>query len=235
MEKLLNYKVLCSLIILISSLHANASEEAATTQMQRELGYFYGYSFGNMLKQGNSTDVDLDQLLKGLQDSMADVPPALDASRRDAVYQEIRQRQAQAESERQQGEEAQSAANLVQAEAFLSENATAEGVRVTASGLQYRVLEESEGPNAGPESRVVVNYKGSFINGEVFDQSAPSTPAEFGLNQVISGWTEGLQLMSAGDRYQFFIHPELAYGAGGVGRIPPNSLLIFEVELLEIK
>lgn len=158
--------MLCSSIILISSLHANASEEAATTQMQRELGYFYGYSFGNMLKQGNSTDVDLDQLLKGLQDSMADVPPALDASRRDAVYQEIRQRQAQAESERQQGEEAQSAANLVQAEAFLSENATAEGVRVTASGLQYRVLEESEGPNAGPESRVVVNYKGSFINGE---------------------------------------------------------------------
>jgi FKBP-type peptidyl-prolyl cis-trans isomerase len=202
--------------------------------MKQDLGYFYGYSFGNMMKQGNTTDVDLDRLLQGLKDSLDDVPPALDAERRDAIYAEIRKRQEEAAAEQETRTQAASAANLQQAEDFLKTNSGQEGVSVTGSGLQYRVLEEKEGANAGADARVVVNYKGSFINGDIFDQSTTG-PAEFGLNQVIPAWTEGLQLMSPGDKYQFFVHPGLAYGAGGVGRIPPNSLLIFEIELLEIK
>lgn len=233
MKNLIKYKILAAISALIFC-HSPAWAEETEDAMKQDLGYFYGYSFGNMLKQGNSSDVDLQRLLKGLQDALANVPPALDATRRDAIYQEIRDRQAQAEAAREADAEAQGAENLIRAEAFLQDNATAEGVQVTASGLQYRVLVEKEGPNAAADARVVVHYKGSFPNGEIFDQSQEA-PAEFNLNQVIPGWTEGMQLMSAGDKYQFFIHPELAYGAGGVGRIPPNSVLIFEVELLEIK
>jgi len=117
---------------------------------------------------------------------------------------------------------------------FLQANGQREGVQVTGSGLQYEVFTESVGANAELSNRVVVNYLGSFVDGEVFDQSGDQ-PAEFGLQQVIAGWTEALQLMRVGDKYKLYLHPDLAYGAGSVGRIPPNSLLIFEIEMLEIK
>ena len=175
--------------------------------------------------------MDLERLLKGLQDSLANVPPALDAARRDAIYQEIRDRQTQAEAARAADVEAESASNLVRAEAFLQDNATAEGVQVTDSGLQYRVLVEQSGPNAGADARVVVHYKGSFPNGEIFDQSQEA-PAEFNLNQVIPGWTEGLQLMSVGEERRFWIPQELASN-GRPGA--PAGMLVFDVELLEIK
>ena len=100
--------------------------------------------------------------------------------------------------------------------------------------MQYEVIEDRAGPTAQPDSTVVVNYRGTFITDEVFDQSGDS-PVEFGLQQVISGWAEGLQLMSAGDKFRLYLHPNLAYGAGSVGQIPPNSVLIFDIELLEIR
>jgi FKBP-type peptidyl-prolyl cis-trans isomerase len=121
---------------------------------------------------------------------------------------------------------------------FLHDNKTKEGVKTTASGLQYKVL--VAGPGTGPTpkdtSRVKVHYKGTFLDGNEFDSSYKrNQPAEFPLNQVIKGWTEGLQLMHVGDKYQFFIPYELAYGEEGRGdAIPPASVLIFEVELLEI-
>ena len=217
-----------------------ATEETAV-DLERDLGYFYGYSFGNMLKDGKSTDVDIDRLMQGLKDSLGDHPPALSNEQRDAVYNEIQQRQTRAQAERERVNAEQeavaqesAAANLETGEAFLTENAERAEVRSTASGLQYEVFEDRAGPTAEPDSTVVVNYKGTFITGEVFDQSADS-PVEFGLQQVISGWTEGLQLMSAGDNFRLYLHPNLAYGAGSVGQIPPNSVLIFDIELLEIR
>ena len=124
--------------------------------------------------------------------------------------------------------------NLKKGEAFLAENANKPGIKVTASGLQYEIINDIDGDTAGEKSVVVVNYKGTFTNGTIFDQSQGS-PVEFGLGQVIKGWTEGLQLMSPGDTYKLYLHPDLAYGAGSVGQIPPNSVLIFEIELLQIK
>ena len=120
---------------------------------------------------------------------------------------------------------------------FLEENKQRPEVTTTASGLQYEVLIAGEGNRpSGPNARVTVHYEGKLINGKVFDSSYKrNQPASFGLNQVITGWTEGVQLMPQGSKYRFFIPPDLGYGSRGVGAIPPNSTLIFDVELLQTK
>ncbi len=127
--------------------------------------------------------------------------------------------------------------NKVAGENFLEENKEKEGVQTTASGLQYTVLKEGNGDKPKATSRVKVHYHGTTIDGEVFDSSLEKDPIEFGLNGVIRGWTEGLQLMSPGAKYKFFVPQELAYGANPRpgGKIKPFDALIFEVELLEVK
>ncbi len=120
-------------------------------------------------------------------------------------------------------------------EQFLAENRLKDGVMETESGLQYEVLTMGKGPKPQATDRVKVHYHGTLINGTVFDSSVErGEPAEFGLNQVISGWTEGLQLMPVGSKFRFYIPQELAYGSRATGNIPPYSTLIFEVELLDI-
>lgn len=119
---------------------------------------------------------------------------------------------------------------------FLAENAKKEGVVTTASGLQYKVIAEGEGLSPAASDVVTVHYKGSLINGEVFDSSEGGEPISFPLNRVIRGWTEGLQLMKEGGKTIFYIPYELAYGANGAGQvIPPYSALVFEVELLKVE
>ena len=121
--------------------------------------------------------------------------------------------------------------------AFLEENAKKDGVIQLDSGLQYLVLEKGDGEGASPSAtdQVRVHYHGTLIDGTVFDSSVErGQPAAFPLNGVIRGWTEGVQLMQEGDKYRFFLPPELAYGARGSGPIGPNSTLIFDVELLEV-
>ena len=120
---------------------------------------------------------------------------------------------------------------------FLAENKKKEGVTVLPSGLQYKIIENSEGEKPLADSRVVVHYRGTLINGTEFDSSyARGEPIELGLNQVIKGWQEALQLMSVGSKWQIVIPSELAYGERGAGRlIGPNSTLIFDIELISIK
>ncbi len=128
------------------------------------------------------------------------------------------------------------AGNIEAGDAFLAENKLTEGVQETDSGLQYLVLEEGTGAlNPKPKSKVLAHYHGTLIDGTVFDSSVDrGQPLEFGLNQVIRGWTEGLQLMVEGQKVRFFIPSKLAYGNRPAGSIPGGSLLIFDVELISI-
>lgn len=153
-------------------------------------------------------------------------------------YQKTMQ-QFQAAMEEKANAEAQkaSAENGEKGKAFLAENAKKDGVKVTASGLQYEVIKEGSGKKPAATDVVSVHYEGTLINGQVFDSSIRrGQPAEFPLNRVIPGWTEGVQLMSVGSKYRFVIPANLAYGEHGAGgMIGPNETLIFEVELLSIK
>ena len=137
-------------------------------------------------------------------------------------------------AQKKQIESAEKAA--VDAAAFLDTNAKLEGVTVTDSGLQYSVITEAEGPKPTAEDIVTVHYVGTLVDGTEFDSSVSrGQPAKFPLNRVISGWTEGVQLMSVGEKYKFVIPAELAYGEQGAGSIPPGATLIFDVELLSIE
>jgi len=207
------------------------AEEAAEAEssLEADVGYFFGYSFGNMLKEGGNEEVDIQLLLKGMRDSLDGKPPELTQAQQEAVINAVKQKRAEIQSQKSQ-------AQMNEGKTFLADNATKEGVSQTASGLQYKVDREGTGKRPVPEDTVVVHYEGRLTNGQVFDSSySRGSPAEFGLSQVIRGWTEGLQLMKAGGKTTFYIPSDLAYGPGGTGNIPPNSVLIFDVELIEIK
>lgn len=187
----------------------------------------------NRLEQVEALGGDLDEELikKGFVDTLADASPF--------TFEQVRDyAQAGEQSMRQLQEQfAQKAAadNIAAGAAFLAENATKEGVIVTESGLQYEVLEAGEGASPVSTDTVKVHYHGTLLDGTTFDSSYDrGEPAVFPLNGVISGWTEGVQLMKAGGKTRFYIPSELAYGQRATGNITPNSTLIFDVELLEV-
>jgi len=134
------------------------------------------------------------------------------------------------------GSNKNAAQNILIGTEFLAENAQKEGVNSSESGLQYKVLTKGNGEvNPSAKSNVKVHYHGTLIDGTVFDSSVVrGEPISFGLNQVIAGWTEGVQLMVTGDKFRFYVPSKLAYGNRGVGKIPAGSLLIFDVELIAI-
>lgn len=128
-----------------------------------------------------------------------------------------------------------SANNLARGREFLAANAKKDGVETTKSGLQYKVLQEGDGPTPKPEDLVICHYRGMFVDGQVFESSYESgQPAQFPANQVIPGWREALQMMKVGDKYQLFVPTNLAYGEGGNVGIGPNEALVFELELLQV-
>jgi len=198
----------------------------------QKLGYIIGIDIGNSLKQ-QGAEFDLDSLLEAVRATYNGEPLALTPEQAATIREEyIAKRRAEAETERQ----AMAAANAAAGDKFLLENRVKEGVVVTDSGLQYKVVEMGDGKKPAASDKVTVNYRGTLLNGEEFDSSyARNQPVTFQLDQVIPGWTEGLQLMPVGSKFQFFIPPDLAYGPAGGGPIGPNSTLIFEVELLGIE
>ena len=208
----------------------NATE--LTTDAQK-FGYAIGTDLGKSLKQVN-TDVDLDSLKAGLDEAMAGKTPRMD----DKARQEIKTTVAKKIQEKQKAErDAKANGNKEAGDKFLAENAKKEGVKTTASGLQYEVMTEGKGDRPSKEDKVTVNYRGTLLDGTEFDSSyARNQPITFPLANVIPGWTEGVQLMTAGSKYKFYIPSTLAYGERGAGaKIGPNETLIFEVELISFE
>jgi FKBP-type peptidyl-prolyl cis-trans isomerase len=194
----------------------------------------YGVALGlgrNMANDGMSVDVDA--FAAGLRDAMTDSPQRLTDEEIQAEMMAFQERMT---AEMEANAQAMASANSSAGSAFLAENGAREGVLTTDSGLQYEVLTAGDGATPGPEDSVQVHYRGTLIDGTEFDSSyARGEPVTFGVTQVISGWTEALQMMQVGSKYKLFIPSELAYGSGGAGdRIGPNATLIFEVELLDI-
>lgn len=188
--------------------------------------YALGMSIGHQLQQMNATDLNIDDFAQAITDVFNGDAKLSDAEAQAAV-QDFFSRKA----------EEQAKAAKAEGENFLAENAKKEGVKTLPSGLQYKVLREGDGRKPSATDKVECHYEGTLINGEVFDSSyRRGETATFGLNQVIKGWTEGLQLMQEGAKYRFFIPYNLAYGEHGAGQsIPPYAALIFDVELIKVK
>ena len=191
-----------------------------------KVSYALGMSIGRQLQQMNAAEVNVDDFAQAIKDVFASKTSLTD-SEAQQVVQDFFQRKA----------EEQAGAAKAEGEAFLAENAKKEGVVSLPSGLQYQVLREGDGRKPAATDQVECHYEGTLINGQVFDSSYQrGQTATFGLNQVIAGWTEGLQLMQEGAKYRFFIPYHLAYGERGAGQsIPPFAALIFDVELVKVK
>ncbi len=193
------------------------------------------YAMGlNVAEYVAHTPVDLvpELVLEGLRDALAGTP-AIPSEEYASAMRMLHSRIQEASREQAKN---QAEKNIREEKEFLAANKQKNGISETPSGLQYEVIQEGKGAKPSRSSKVRVHYTGTLLNGQVFDSSVQrGEPAEFGLSQVIPGWTEGLQLMSEGSKYRFFIPARLAYGEHGApGAIPPNAALIFEVELLKI-
>jgi FKBP-type peptidyl-prolyl cis-trans isomerase FkpA/FKBP-type peptidyl-prolyl cis-trans isomerase FklB len=195
-------------------------------------GYALGMDIGAYLSNMNA-DVDLGAFMLAIQDQLEGNEPLLEASEAEAIRMQFMQ-----QAREQQMQEMQNMAqdNLQEGMSFLEENKKRPEVETTESGLQYMVLEEGDGPKPEASDQVTVHYRGTLIDGNEFDSSySRGEPATFPLDGVIPGWTEGVQLMSVGSKYRFFVPPDLAYGERGAGpMIGPNATLIFDVELISI-
>ena len=197
------------------------------------LGMDIGTQVGGSLKK-QSVEVDWNLTAEGLKDAMSGGKTRLTQEEAKAVLDEV---QAEVRKEQQEKMQQAAATNKAEGEKFLAANKTKEGVVTLPSGLQYKILKAGDGPKPTASDQVVCNYRGTLINGTEFDSSYKrGQPATFGVGQVIKGWTEALQLMPVGSKWQLFIPSSLAYGERGEprGGIEPNATLIFEVELLSI-
>ena len=201
------------------------------TQIEKQ-SYSMGADIGSRIKM-QGIEVDADAFTKGMKDALAggnllmtddEIRESLMALQKNLMEKQEERTKAAAEKNKQEGE------------AFLAENKKKEGVVTLPSGLQYKVIKEGEGKTPGPSDTVVVNYRGTLIDGTEFDSSFKrGEPATFPLNHVIPGWTEAMQLMKEGGKMEIFVPADLAYGEQTTGLIGPNSTLIFEIELISVK
>lgn len=200
---------------------------------KQKTSYAIGMDIGANFKR-QEIEMDAKALAAGIADSLTGKTQLTEAEGKQAIAEFRTSMMAKMEAR----QKIDGAKNTASGEAFLAANAKKEGVKTTASGLQYKVIKAGDGKGAAPKATdtVKVHYHGTLIDGTVFDSSVErKEPAEFGLNGVIQAWTEALQLMSVGDKWKLTIPPAIGYGARQKGDIPPNSVLVFEVELLEIK
>ncbi len=211
----------------------NTTAKLSLDNENAKFSYAIGLDVGKSLKR-IGTKLDLTAFDAAVESVIKGEKPMLSPKEAAAVKQSVLKSQRKKLMSKQKD---LGLKNKAEGEKFLAENAKKEGVKTTASGLQYKVLRSGNGKKPTATDSVTVNYEGRLINGTVFDSSYKrGKPVTFPLNGVIKGWTEGLQLMPAGSKYRFFLPPKLAYGARGAGGIiGPDATLIFDVELLSIK
>lgn len=219
-------------IVALTTAGAVVAQDAETASApfandEERISYCIGVQLGKQLKP-NAYPLNMDALVAGMKDAVAGGALRADQA---AITQALRDYQQKAkEAAEQKGKELEQ-----KAADYAKQNATAEGVKTTESGLQYKVIQEGTGATPAATDMVRVHYTGTLVNGEKFDSSYDrGEPAEFPVNGVIKGWTEALQLMKEGSKWQLVIPPALAYGANGTGPIPPNATLLFDVELIEV-
>ncbi len=216
---------------------AAKSTAVLETEIQK-VSYSIGASIGGELK-ASELEIDVKSLSHAIQDIMEGNDLAMSEDEMMETMQNLQKtmqdKMAARQQEMQAEMEVKAEENKAAADAFLAENGKKEGVVTTESGLQYMVIEEGDGATPKENDKVTTHYKGTLMSGEVFDSSYDrGQPATFGVGQVIPGWTEALQKMKVGAKWKLFIPPDLAYGNQGHPSIPPNSLLIFEIELIDI-
>ena len=199
-----------------------------------KLSYALGIGIGSQLAGMGARELNIDDFAQAIKDVISGSQLKVDNVEAQTLVQNFFQEQ---EAKQQAAAAEAGKAAKAEGEAFLAENGKKEGIVTLPSGLQYQVLKEGNGKKPSATDQVVCHYEGTLIDGTVFDSSYQrNQPATFGLNQVIPGWTEGVQLMQEGAKYRFFIPYKLAYGERGAGaQIHPFATLVFDVELIEVK
>ena len=217
--------------ILLAPMAATAAQGLET--LEQKASYSFGVDFAKRLKQ-QGIDLDIKALNRGIEDQASGSKLAFEEGEMNQFKAEYTQ---QLRARLQQPQQALAAKNLEAGKKFLAENAKKDGVVTTASGLQYKVIKSGDGPTPKAEDTVTTHYRGTLIDGREFDSSySRGQPTSFPVKGVIKGWTEALQLMKVGDKWELYIPSDLAYGQAQRSElIQPNSTLVFELELLGIK
>jgi FKBP-type peptidyl-prolyl cis-trans isomerase FkpA/FKBP-type peptidyl-prolyl cis-trans isomerase FklB len=219
---------LVSAAALSAALFINVGCEKKLDTDQRKASYAIGQQIGQNLKNQN-IEFDPEVLAMSIKEASTGKPSKLKPEEMQQALMKLQEGIMKKQNE-------QADKNKGEGTAFLEKNKTAADVKTTASGLQYIVVQEGTGKTPGPDDVVKAHYKGTLINGEKFDSSYDrGQPAEFPVNGVIKGWTEALQMMKVGGKVKLFVPPELGYGPSARPGIPANSVLIFEVELVDVK
>lgn len=227
MKRFRTYGSLLAAVMLTGTALATELETDA-----QKMGYIIGMDIGSSLRQ-QGTELDLAAVYDAIKAVYNGEELAMTPEEAATIRQSFTaKRRAEAENER----EGLAATNAAEGDKFLLENHSKEGVQITDSGLQYKVIDLGDGPKPTVTDKVKVHYRGTLLNGEEFDSSyARGEPISFQLDRVIPGWTEGVQLMSVGSKFMFYIPSDLGYGTSGGGPIGPNATLIFQIELLGIE
>jgi len=229
-------RLLVLVVLLMAGNFATADDKKAFTTDKQKFSYAVGFQVGQSLRQ-NESELEFDAVLQAIQDSYGGKEPRDSVQDMKASFDAFRARRQKEQAAHQAELKELGKKNKAAGDKFLAANKGKDGVKATASGLQYKVLKPGTGKKPAATDTVVVHYRGTLIDGTEFDSSySRNQPATLPLTSVIKGWQEALPMMTVGSKWQLVIPPSLAYGERGAGsRIGPDETLVFEVELLEVK
>lgn len=228
MKGIVLFGVLLTATFVVAQEKQGKTDTTKLSDYQDSVSYILGRDVGSQLKKFD-TKIRMNSFVQGMEQALVGAKSVIDSTKSDSIRQSFATK---VQEKVMKDELALAEKNKKASDDFLAQNKKAKGVEVTKSGLQYKVLEKGKGPKPTATDSVMVTYKGMFLDNTVFDSTSGSLPVPLNLQKTIPGLAEGVQLMSEGAKYRFFVPPELGYGPQGAPPvIPPNSLLIFDVKL----